>query len=334
LSKKILVTGGTGFLGAYTIKELVEKGYAVRAIRRSPKLPFFIEPAVWERVEWVEGDILDVVSLDAAMNGIDNVIHSAALVSFGKGDRNKIYQLNRDGTANVVNMALEKQIGRLVHISSVAALGRTAAGDHVNEEKKWVENRINTHYARSKHLAEMEVWRGMAEGLNAVIVNPSTILGYGDWHQGSCALFKKMYDGFRWYTNGINGFVDVEDAAKVIVLLMESEITEERYIINAENRSFRQLLTQIAEGLNKKPPSTEANPVLSGLAWRLDGLRSLLKGTRPVLTKESAKIALSKTYFENDKLLRALPGFRFRPIEETVKNACKKYLQAINQGRL
>ncbi|MEO7394836.1 MAG: SDR family NAD(P)-dependent oxidoreductase, partial [Chitinophagaceae bacterium] len=201
---KILVTGGTGFLGSYIIKLLVEKGYAVRAIRRSNKLPSWIPDGIFDNtttgsVEWVEADILDVVALKDAMEGVDTIIHSAAVVSFIKKDRKNMYQVNVDGTANIVNIALEKNIKRLVYISSVASLGRTAAGGHVNEEKKWEESKLNTHYAKSKYKAEVEVWRGVSEGLNAIILNPSTILGYGDWHSSSCAIFKNIHDGFKWY---------------------------------------------------------------------------------------------------------------------------------------
>jgi nucleoside-diphosphate-sugar epimerase len=232
LSTKILVTGGTGFLGAYIIKELLAKGYSVRAIRRTKKLPFFISPDIFEKVEWVESDILDVVALDDAMKGADAVIHSAAVVSFIKSERKKMYNVNVEGTANVINLALENNIHRVVHISSISALGRTASGDHINEEKKWMESKLNTHYAITKHKAEMEIWRGAGEGLKTVIVNPSTIIGYGDWHTGSCAIFNKIYNEFPWYTTGVNGFVDVEDVARVTVLLMESNFSDERFIIN------------------------------------------------------------------------------------------------------
>ncbi|RZM11521.1 MAG: SDR family NAD(P)-dependent oxidoreductase, partial [Pedobacter sp.] len=207
----ILVTGGTGFLGSYIIKELIEKGYQVRALRRSSHLPSYIPAAIFDKVDWVEGDILDVVSLDEAMDGIDTVIHSAAIVSFSKKERSKMYQVNVNGTANVVNLALENNIKKLVHISSVAAIGRTADGQQVDETKKWEESKVNTHYARSKYKAEMEVWRGMGEGLEAVVLNPATIIGYGDWHSGSSAIFKNVYHEFPWYTGGLNGFVDVED---------------------------------------------------------------------------------------------------------------------------
>ncbi|HEX7905810.1 MAG TPA: NAD-dependent epimerase/dehydratase family protein [Chitinophagaceae bacterium] len=335
MSTKLLVTGGTGFLGSYIIKALVEKGYAVRALRRSTTLPFWIAPDILNNtatgsVEWVEGDILDVVSLDEAMEGVDAVIHSAAVVSFAGKDRNMMYQVNVEGTANVVNMALEKKVRRLIHISSVAALGRTAGGGHVNEEKKWEESKVNTHYAKSKYKAELEVWRGMAEGLSAVILNPSTILGYGDWNNSSCAIFKNVYEEFKWYSPGINGFVDVEDVARVVVLMLENEISEQRFTVNAESWPFKKLMDTIAENFGKRKPARQTTNFLIAVAWRMEKFKSFFTGSRPLLTKESARVAHSKTYFDNDKLLNALPGFSFTPLEETIANACKKYAGTVN----
>lgn len=326
----VLVTGGTGFLGSYIIKLLVEKGYKVKAIRRGNKVPAWIPQEITAAVEWVEGDILDVISLEDAMEGVDTVIHSAATVSFAKKDRASMYHTNIEGTANVVNIALEKNIRRFVHISSVAALGRTAHGGHVNEEKKWEESKMNTHYAISKFKSELQVWRGISEGLNAVILNPSTILGYGDWHSSSSAIFKNVYEGFKWYTSGINGFVDVEDVAKATVLLMETDITEQRFIVNGDTWPFKKLQDTIAENFNKKKPAKFATPFLLAVAWRVEKFKSFFSGKKPLLTRESAIVAQSKTWFENDKLLKTIPGFSFTPLEETVKKACQNYLGTIH----
>jgi nucleoside-diphosphate-sugar epimerase len=216
-------------------------------------------------------------------------------------------------------------VKRLVYISSVAALGRSAGGGHVNEEKKWEESKINTHYAKSKYKAELHVWRGISEGLDAVILNPSTILGYGDWNSSSCAIFKNIYKGFKWYTSGINGFVDVEDVAKAAILIMESTISEQRFIVNGDTWSFKKLQDTIADDFGKKRPAKEATAFLMRIAWRMEALKSIFTGKKPLLTKESARVAQSKTWFENDKILKALPGFSFTPLEETIKKACEKY---------
>jgi len=330
----ILVTGGTGFIGSYIIQNLIKKGFAVRAIRRSNKLPFFISPDILNKVEWMDGDVLDVVQLDNAMKGVDAVIHSAAMVSFSKKERKKMYAVNIEGTANVVNIALENGIKRLLHLSSVAALGRTTKPEMVNEEKKWEENKNNTHYSISKYHAELHVWRGFAEGLNGVILNPSTVLGFGDWHTSSCAIFKNAYKEFAWYTNGINGFAGVEDVAEVTVQLLQSGINHQRFIVNAENWSFRKLFETIADGFGKKYPHKEATKTLGKLAWRLEALRSFVTGNKPLLTRETSKLSHSKTSFDNTALLNALPGFGFTPLETVIKNSCEKYKEAMQKGVL
>jgi dihydroflavonol-4-reductase len=326
LYTKILVTGGSGFIGAYIIKELVEKGYAVRAIRHSSNAPFFIPAHINEKVEWVPGDVLDVVSLHEAMDGVDAVIHSAAKVSFNDNDRSSLYKINIDGTANVVNIALENNVKRFVHVSSVAAIGRTLTGETINEEKKWQSGKMHTTYAISKYQAELHVWRGAAEGLNMVIINPSTVLGYGDWNMSSCAIFKSVYKEFPWYTKGINGFVAVADVAKAAVLLMESKESHDRFIVNGDNWTFQQLFNTIADGFGKKHPHREATPFVGKLAWRIEKLKSMMSGKKPLLTRESARVAQSVTYFDNSKILKALPGFSFTPLEKAIQKNCEQYL--------
>lgn len=330
--KKILVTGGTGFLGSYILEELIENGYTVRAIRRTNKVPTWISNKILEQVEWVEGDILDIISLEEAMEGMDAVVHSAALVSFVKKDKKALYQLNVEGTANVVNAALDKKIQRLIHISSVAALGRKAGGHSVDETAKWEENPLQTHYARSKFKGELHAWRGYSEGLDTVILNPSTILGYGDWTQSSCAIFKQIHEGFGWYTSGLNGFVDVKDVATLSRLLLEQGKSGERYIVNGATWTFQQLQNTIADGFGKKRPSHKAPKWLLGIAWRLEALRSFFTGKKPLLTKETARVAVSQTQFENRKILAALPGFQFTPLTETIHAACKKYSEDLVQA--
>ncbi|MGN6164200.1 MAG: NAD-dependent epimerase/dehydratase family protein [Flavisolibacter sp.] len=328
----VLITGGTGFLGSYIIKNLVEKDIRVRAIRRSDKLPFYIPEEVLKKVEWVEGNVLDVVLLDEAMKGVNAVIHAAAIVSFSKHNRKEMYTVNVDGTANVMNAALENNVQRLVHISSIAALGRTTATETVSEQKKWEDSKNNTHYAISKHHAEMQVWRAFAEGLEGVIINPSTILGYGNWHQSSCAIFRNAYKNFPWYTKGVNGFVGVEDVAEATVQLLLSNINQKRLIVNADNWPFQKLFNCIADGFEKKHPHREATKSMGEIAWRLESLKSFITGKKALLTKETAKVAHSKTSFDNSALLKALPQFQFTPLENVIKNACEKYLQALQRG--
>jgi dihydroflavonol-4-reductase len=332
LSTKLLITGGTGFLGSYIIKALIEKGYAVRAIRRSNKLPFYIPKEIFDKVEWVDGDILDVISLEEATQGIDTVIHSAAIVSFHKRDREMMYRVNVEGTANVVNAALELNVKRLIHISSVAALGRTMTGGSVNEEKKWEESKANTHYGKSKYKGELEVWRGISEGLTGVVLNPSTILGYGDWNTSSCAIFKNIYEEFKWYAPGLNGFVDVEDVARAVIAILESNINEQRFIVNGDTWAFKKLMDTIADNFGKKRPPKQSTSFLLNLAWRMEKVKSFFSGKNPLLTRETARIAMSKTYFENEKLLKILPGFSYTPLEQTIRQATQKYLEQVQKA--
>lgn len=327
MTEKVLVTGGTGFLGAYIIQALVENGYAVRAIHRSANYPDFIPASIIQNVEWVEGDILDVVSLEEAMQGIDCVVHAAAMVSFHKADKRNLFQINIDGTANVVNMAIETGISKMYYISSVAALGRTSNGELVNEEKKWVNTKTNTNYAISKYYAEKEVWRGMGEGLDVVILNPSTIIGYGDWNASSNKIFKSVFEEFPWYTDGINGFVYVKDVAAVLVQLMKKDIKNERFIVNGENYSFKQLFDEIAEAFGKRKPNKKASKWMGMIAVYLEKLKSTITKKKPLLTIETAKVAQSKTYFSNNKILETLPGFQFTPLNKAIEESAKLYQQ-------
>jgi nucleoside-diphosphate-sugar epimerase len=325
MGTKILVTGASGFLGSYLLVTLLQQGYKVRALVRSSKRPAWIDRSWLDQVEWVEGDILDIISLEEAMQGMDAVIHSAAMVSFVPQDKEQLYQVNVEGTANVVNAAIEKKINRLVYISSVAALGRVAGGGQVDETAKWKEGPLHTHYARSKFQAELHAWRGFSEGLDTVIVNPSTILGYGNWEQSSCAIFKQLYDGFRWYTSGLNGFVDVQDVARATVMLLEKATGGQRYIVNGATWTFQQLQFCIADGFGRKRPSMKASGLLLGLAWRIEAIRAALTRRRPLLTRESARVAISATRFDNSKLLRDFPSFSYTPLEQTIQEACQRY---------
>ncbi len=288
-------------------------------------MPAFMDGDVLKKVQWVEGDVLDVMALADAMHGIDIVIHSAAVVSFNKSDRNHMYQINIQGTANVVNVAIEQKVRRLVYISSVAALGRSKNSTVVDENAKWEDSKANTHYAITKHKAELEVWRGFAEGLEGVILNPATIIGYGNWSTGSSAIFKSAYKEFGWYTNGVNGFTDVEDVAKAAVELMKSNITEQRFIVCNDNWSFKKLFDKMADAFGKKRPHREATPFLGAIAWRIEKLKSFFSRQKPLVTRETAKLAQTQTIFDNTKLPKTLPQFKYTPLANTIHKACNQY---------
>jgi nucleoside-diphosphate-sugar epimerase len=320
----ILVTGGTGFLGSYLLRSLVQTGKPVRALYRK-HIPDQIAD-IKDRVEWVQGDVLDTGALEDAMQGIEQVYHCAAVVSFQPDRRAQMLQVNVEGTANVVNLSLEYGIKKIVHVSSVAALGRARQQADINEEAQWEDSKNNSYYAISKHLSEMEIWRGIAEGLDAVIVNPSIILGSGFWHDGSGMLLKNAWKEFPYYTEGINGFVDVEDVVNAMIALMESDIKKQRYILSAENWPYRRLFTVMADALGKKPPHIATKPWMAELVWRMAKIKAMFTGKRPLLTKETARTAQLKVYYNNSKILKALPDFRFKPLEQTLREISATFL--------
>lgn len=314
----ILVTGGTGLVGSHLISALVAQGRSVKAIYRAV-IPVF--PGS-EKVEWLQADILDVLALQDVMQGIDQVYHCAAVVSFNPRNRENLYRTNIHGTANIVNASLEAGIGKLLFVSSVAALGRLRKDVLVNETMNWSKETSNSEYGKTKYLAEMEVWRGAAEGLDAVVVNPSIILGESDWTKGSTGIFRSMYNEFPWYTEGVSGFVDVKDVVDAMILLMESPVKGQRFILNAGNIPYKQLFDDIARCFGKKPPYKKVTPLMAALVWRLEAIKGKLTGTDPLLTRETANTAQAKVYFDNSKLKQAFPSFEYRPITETVTRIC------------
>lgn len=325
----ILVTGGNGLLGSYLLRNLIERNKSVTAIYRSQVSELLTEEE-HAKIRWVKGDVLDTSLLNELMAECTHVYHCAGVVSFHPKRRQQMYKINIEGTENIVNAALANGIQKLLHVSSVAALGRIRNNEVIHEQSQWSEQTNNSHYGKTKHLSEMEVWRGIAEGLNAVIVNPVIILGAGNWHQGSTALFKKASESFPWYTEGVTGFVDARDCAEAMVRLMEKDISGERFILSAENRTYREVLTAMALAMDAKPPYRKARPWMAEGIWRLEALRSLFSMHEPLMTKETAKTGQAKAFFDNSKILKALPGFSFRTLEETIEETCKalkkKYL--------
>jgi nucleoside-diphosphate-sugar epimerase len=328
----ILITGATGLVGSFLTLELLKKGKQVRALKR-PSRNLKMLTRVFElysdnpqellsKIEWVDGELLDIFSLEEAMEGVEEVYHCAALVSFLPGDRDRLMKINIEGTANLVNAALEKKVKKLCHVSSIAALGRPEQQHDVIDEKLvWKTSKNNSNYAISKYGAEREVWRGVAEGLDAVIVSPSVVLGVAGPGMGSSRLFNVVWEGLKFYPPGQNGFVDVRDVARAMVLLMESEVKNERFILNAENVPYKRLFDLIAAGFDKKGPQIYVNPFLSGMSWRVEAVMSWLKGRKPLITKETARTAVQHYAYSNDKIRQAI-GFEFIPIDETIRHFC------------
>jgi dihydroflavonol-4-reductase len=314
----ILVTGGAGLVGNEVINQLLALGKKVKAIYNSTKIE------ARQNLVVVQCDILDVITLDEIMQDVTEVYHCAALVSFAPKDAEKLYKTNVEGTANIVNACLHAGVRKLVFVSSVAALGRIREGQTVNETMQWTAETSNSIYGQSKYLAELEVWRGAAEGLQVAIVCPSIILGYSDWNSGSTKLFKSVYDGFPWYSTGTSGFVDVADVAAAMLSLMESNITNEKFILAAETVSYQYVLNHIAKGFGKKAPAKKVTPLLAAITWRLEAIKSFFTNASPLITKETAATALTNIVYDNSKLLQALPNFSYKKLEDTIAQTCKK----------
>ncbi|MGZ3944752.1 MAG: NAD-dependent epimerase/dehydratase family protein [Mucilaginibacter sp.] len=316
----ILVTGATGFLGSEVAKQLVQQGQSIRCIKRSTSvIPPILLPFN-NKIEWAEADLLDIFALEDALENVTQVYNCAAWVSLRQRDKEQMIHTNVTGTANLVNLCLLKKC-RLVHVSSIAAIGQAKPGE-LTTEKHHIDRDTETDgYAISKLESEMEVWRGVAEGLDAVIVNPSIIIGPNAGTEGSGALFETVRKGLKFYTEGGMGFVDVEDVAKCMIALMNTDITEERFIINAENRSYKEIVTEIAECFGKKPPATLAKPWMMGVAWMASKLLSVITGKAPAIDKVSAQAATISKQFDNSKVKKAT-GIEFKPLSVSIKEVC------------
>ncbi|MDP3394684.1 NAD-dependent epimerase/dehydratase family protein [Sediminibacterium sp.] len=319
----ILVTGASGLVGSHLLQQLVQTGQSVKALYRNT-IPTINNT---EGVEWIKGDILDVVSLEESMDQIDQVYHCAAVVSFNPAKKGAMQHTNIEGTANVVNACINKGVKRLLFVSSVAALGRIREDKPIDETMNWTPETSNSEYGKTKYLSEMEVWRGMSEGLSVVVVNPVIILGNGDWEAGSSGIFKSAYNEFPWYTEGMSGFVDVKDVVRAMVLLMNSAINGERFILSGHNAFYKDLFGLIAAAFQKKPPHKKVTPILAAIVWRLEAIKAFFSGKDPLLTKETAKTARAKVSFNNTKLLKQFPAFTYTPLSESIGRICGELKQ-------
>ncbi len=321
----ILVTGGTGFIGSYLLRKLLQEGYThIRGTKRSSSKMDGVSD-IQDKIEWVDADILDVLALEDALEGISQVYHCAAIVSYDSRDRQTIRKINVKGTENVVNAALSAKIDKLVYVSSIAAIGRSEKHNHVTENQKWFRNKQNTAYAVSKHKAEMEVWRGIAEGLNAVIINPSVVLGSGIWQTGSTRMFYEVWKGLKFFPQGATGFVDVRDVVTLMVKMMESNITGERFIANGANWSYKKLFAEMARTFQKPAPHIAFSPRIRWVAWRLEWLRSRLLSTQPMLTKETSAISLKAFTYGNEKSKTTFQ-FQYRPLSQTIQETSEQLI--------
>jgi dihydroflavonol-4-reductase len=311
----VLVTGGTGLVGSHLLLHLIENGESVRAIYRNLEtiqkakniFSYYKKENLFEKINWLQADILDVPSLEIAFENVEYVYHCAAFISFDPKDEAIIRKTNIEGTANVVNFCLAKNVEKLCFISSIAALGDLKENEKIiTEETEWNPEKSHSDYAISKFGAEMEIWRGQQEGLDCVIVNPGVILGPRIWEEGSGILFKKIENGFPFYTKGTTGFIAVTDVVHLMVKLMKSEIKNERFALIANTVSFQELFNSMADALKVKRPSVYISPFVTGILWRIDWFFSTFFRTKRKLDKETAIASYSKSCYSNDKIKNAL----------------------------
>jgi len=331
----ILVTGGTGLVGSHLLFKLTQKGHRVRAIYRTKKkidavrhvFSYYLENIEdsFSKIEWVEGDITDIPKLTEAFKGITHVYHCAAFISFDPNYYHSLRQINIDGTANVVNLCISNNIEKLCYVSSIAAIGKEPSDKLITEESPWNKDDDHSVYAITKYGAEMEVWRGCQEGLNVVIVNPGVIIGSGFWRFGSGSFFKRIYKGLKYYTTGTTGYVSVNDVVNIMTLIMDGNIKNERYIVIAESLTFQSFFTKIANALNVEPPKKKASSFLLQIAWRMDWLRSKIKGKHRRLVKHSVNSIQSITNYDNSKVKSHL-NYEFNSVDYAISSTSQKFL--------
>ena len=318
----ILVTGATGFLGAQLARQLTAPGENIICLKREQSNLPLLPDELLNRITWYDADMLDFAALeDVFKTGITQVYHCAAIVSFNPALKEQMLKTNAEGTANMVTLCIQYG-ARMLHVSSIAALGEAKPGELITEEC-FFEDAVNPgSYALSKYESEMEVWRGIAEGLNAVIVNPSVIIGASSGTSGSGQIFAKIQKGFKFFTTGSCGFVDVDDVAKCMIVLMKSDIAAQRFIINAENYSYKQLFKETAEACGVAVPNIALKPWLLSMAWRVSVTLSFITQKRIGIDRVSASSASKHLCYDNSKIKKAI-SFQFKPLNSTITEICQ-----------
>lgn len=331
----ILVTGGSGLLGSHLVLQLAAAGMKVRILihnneSKNKLLQFLVNSGLEtnmaeKNLEFIQGDVTDKFSIYAAAEGVQKVYHCAAMVSLHHADRMKMPEVNIRGTANVVNACLQYNVQKLLHVSSIAAINSKPEAKFSIEELGWPSGN-ELDYGYSKRESEFEVWRGISEGLNAVIINPSIIIGEGSLESGSGKLFKRVYSGMKYYTEGVSGFVDVKDVVRAMILLMDSATSSERYILNGENLSYKEFFEMVAKAFHVKPPKKYAGRSLTELAWRLDKISAILPFRKHNLTRKAARAAHAINYYSSQKILDSFT-FKLTPVEETIERTANFFLK-------
>jgi dihydroflavonol-4-reductase len=321
----IAVTGANGLLGSFIVRKLLAAGLPFIAVKRKHGDTSLLHD-ITDKIKWANADVNDPVVLEEVLKGVTCVIHVAAIVSFNPREKDLIHEVNVIGTRNVVNACLTLGVKKLIHISSVAALGRLKGQELVSENNKWVDNPLNSTYAESKYKAELEVYRGYEEGLQTTILNPSVILAPADWNKSSAKLFKYVWKERRFYIDNDFNYVDVRDVSEAAVRMISEPFSGHRFIVNAGRLPLIQFFSLVATRFNKRPPSIRANSGLLKILAFLEMTRSRLTGSAPLITSETARLANTHFFFSNEKIKKQL-NFEFKSIDETLDWCCQYYIR-------
>ena len=334
----VLVTGATGLAGTHILVKLARQKHSIRALYRAEARKeqakrvfchyFPGEETLFDTIEWFKTTINDVPTLSEAFEGVTQVYHCAAKISFDPSHQKKLRKINIEGTANIVNLCLIHRVKKLCYMSSIATLGESPSGGSLDENAEWDPEIPNSVYAITKYGAEMEVWRGIQEGLNAVIVNPGIIIGPGFYNGGSGFLFKRIHAGMNYYTTGTTGYIAINDVVNIMYHLMIEDLNTQRYILVGENLSYKDVFDMIAKALNKPLPKKQATPYLLYLGYYLQWIGHIIFGTRRFIFKASIRSAFAHSRYKNDKVKKALK-YRFTPVAEAIKETATLFLKGI-----
>jgi nucleoside-diphosphate-sugar epimerase len=315
----VVVTGATGLLGSIIVDHFVSRKIPVTALYRNSRINNNND------IKWINADVMDIQALIKCFEGATGVVHAAALVSFAKHNKENMFTVNAEGTANVVNACLQTGVKRLVHISSVAALGKPLNQKWIDEKTTWTGNEGASNYAQSKYLAELEIFRGEAEGLSVASINPSIILAAGNSHRSSGKIFEYIFNEHPFYTDGQLNYVDARDVAEMVLRLYENPSLKGRYIASAGTIAWKELFHKIADRFHKKPPGIKISETLAKLAAGAEWVRSSVTGKEPLITRETAQIARQRITYVNKKASAEL-AMSFRELDNTLDWCCEAYL--------
>ncbi|MCB0660153.1 MAG: NAD-dependent epimerase/dehydratase family protein [Saprospiraceae bacterium] len=327
-NSRILITGASGFLGTYIIKALQLQGYShITGLTRNLAV---LNKNNYPEITWVEGNILDMPLMLELVEKADIIINSAAEVSFSIKHKKRLLKIAVDGTANLVNAALDKGVQKFIHVSSVAAIGRRKPDETITEDMIFSHSKYDTTYGLSKFLAEQEVWRAHAEGLNVTIFNPSMILGAGDWEKSTAQLWKKIYHGLAWFGTGTTGWVAATDVSDIIVQSIQMETNGERYILSAENKSYKEVFASIAKTLDKRPPTKPLIGFAAKAMAFVEFIRSALTNSTPIITKETIESTSVNSRYDNEKSKQTF-GIQYKDIYQTIKETSTQFLDHVHR---